>query len=231
MGAIICREILQMMDDHRAVQVIFIAGALGGVYGRSGPFMRWFPNIAIEEIYLFAYNGWIQKHISLANLWHDPGHEDNYINGNEIIPALDGYQLSRNNETDIELEENWKSRVRTYNKNFQRLKNVYCFGSEADQIVVPWQTEHFGFYKNGSTTEMEPYCERLVSETLGLDKMNKDGRLHLIHVTGIRHTDWLHRRDIVRKHLLKPLARYPKIDIRKKITNYHKINETETIVG
>lgn len=205
MGALLCRMILQTMDDHRAAHVIFIAGALEGVYGPSGIWRRWFPHQTVPTTWILAYTRWVQDVLSVANLWHDPMHFDAYLKGNIVLPLFDGYKAVEEGESD----DDHRKRIASYRRNWQRIGSVVCLASNADEMVIPWQSAHFGFYAHGSTKEMVPFDNRLTSATLGLKEMEAQGRFTLIQVPKIKHTTWIDSEAVIEKHIV-PLIAYNK---------------------
>lgn len=200
MGALTCRAVLQQMEDHRAENVILMAGTLQGVYGeiQRNPLTQF----ALRVGHPLITTHLAQTLLAPANLIHDPIEFREYEQYNMCIPILDGYRKEG------EDEEATLKRVERYKKNWQKIKQIYLLASSADDLVVPWQTAHFGFFKKGSTSKNKilSFAELKVDETLGLSEMEKDGRLKLITVEGVSHTDWTYNEQVVLKHVVPLLA-------------------------
>eukprot|EP00397_Hematodinium_sp_SG-2012_P026585 GEMP01027866.1.p1 GENE.GEMP01027866.1~~GEMP01027866.1.p1 ORF type:complete len:348 (+),score=46.73 GEMP01027866.1:56-1045(+) len=201
MGALLFRAVLQEMDDHRAEHAVLIAGPLEGVYGEIGIMNKYFPNIAVKYIHTFAYTSWMQNHLSVANMWHDPDQEATYLSSTAPIPALDGHRKAG------ESEDDHHKRLARYRSNFNRVKKIYLLVSPADEMIIPWQTSHFGFYAQGSTDKIDPFDKQETSRTLGLDSMVAENVMQMITVPGIRHTEWCYNADVVRQHVIPRLAK------------------------
>ncbi|CAK9108248.1 unnamed protein product [Durusdinium trenchii] len=103
-GALVCRAVLQVMENHPVLHFISLAGPQMGVYGTTWlesaqPFLekslpipalpQFIPSsimsigagVLAGNFHTLAY-GSLQNSTSLANLWHDPLHEHEYLKGN-----------------------------------------------------------------------------------------------------------------------------------------------------
>merc|ERR1711998_731248 len=89
-GALVCRAVLQQMDDHRVTHAILTAGPLEGVYGNIMDIPM--ASQLIHAGSSIILNGFLQDHLSVANLIHDPVDTEHYKKDNHCIPILDGYQ-------------------------------------------------------------------------------------------------------------------------------------------
>jgi len=219
-GALVCRVAVQVMDHHRVVNFISLAGPQMGVYGTTWlesaqPFLEknlpipalpaFIPQsvmsmgagILASNFYSFAYTT-LQNSTSLANLWHDPLHEEEYLKGNVFLPRANG-EVGRGS---------------VGKGNFVKLrKAVFLVGSferhfDSRLGLEPWQTGIFGFYKAGSDTEMVPMekQELFHKDTFGLRTLHESGRLHLEAVPNIEHGDWLIHEKVFKRYVLPHLA-------------------------
>jgi len=200
MGGLTCRGILQQMDDHRVSNAVITAGALEGVYGPLGnnPMVLQL----LHTLHGVVSMGFLQNHISGANLIHDPLNHEEYLTNNKIIPLLDGYQKAS------EGDEEYKKRLKRYKTNWQRVKKVHLLASPEDDMVLPWQSAHFGFYRQGSETDVVPFTELKVDATLGLSEMKEQGRLELVTVRDVKHVDWTYNSRINAVFVYPRLASY-----------------------
>lgn len=64
--------------------------------------------------------------------------------------------------------------------------DVHLFASPHDGVVVPWQSELFGFF-NESMTQTPLYR----GDLFGLRTLDEAGRVHLHTVAGVEHGQWL----------------------------------------
>ena len=80
-----------------------------------------------------AYNTFIQSHFVQAQYWHDPLQQDTYAQYSQFIGPI-------NNE--LEINESFKT-------NLQKLENFVMVKFLQDSMVVPKESSHFGYYKDG----------------------------------------------------------------------------------
>jgi len=125
-----------------------------------------------------AYIGWIQSFLVQAEYWNDPLDQDNYLKYNVFLPDI-------NNEKDKKNDQ--------YKKNLLTLKNFVMVKFNQDSIVVPRESEWFGYYKPGQDQETQSLIEFPIykEDWLGLKQLNETGRLHLLATDGdhLRFTD------------------------------------------
>ncbi|CAJ1365085.1 unnamed protein product [Effrenium voratum] len=194
------------MDNHRVRSLVSLAGPQMGVYGTTwlksaqpflqnqlpmptlpsfipGPLVSAGATVLSSRFYSFAY-GSLQHATSLANLWHDPLHQEEYLKGNVFLPRANGEVESSDTER--------------HRRNFIRLgRAVFLVGSfersfDSKLGLQPWQTGVFGFYREGSDSEILPMEKQklFVEDTFGLRSLKEAGKLHLETVKGVVHEDW-----------------------------------------
>ena len=89
-----------------------------------------------------------------------------------LLKALD--HLRRRLAKDHDLIDRYKA-------NLCSLKNLVLVGATGDTIIEPLESEHFGFYKNGSKEEFERVQDWSVykEDRLGLKTLDESGRLRM----------------------------------------------------
>jgi len=100
-----------------------------------------------------------------------------------------------NNEIDVYNNSDYKT-------GLIKLKRMILIGGPDDGVITPWQSSHFGYYDNNSSViEMR---DRTIykNDTIGLKTLDKRGKLKLITVPGIPHTEWHKNISIIDKFLL-----------------------------
>lgn len=100
-----------------------------------------------------------------------------------------------NNEIDVYNNSDYKT-------GLIKLKRMILIGGPDDGVITPWQSSHFGYYNNNSSViEMR---DRTIykNDTIGLKTLDKRGKLKLITVPGIPHTEWHKNISIIDKFLL-----------------------------
>ena len=192
-GALICRCIVEAMDDHRVHTFVSLAGPQLGVFG-DGYFQflkriglpEWFIQDTADEMWRVAYS-WLGQKFSVGNMWHDYHHFREYFKYDLFLP----------NYTDFATP--------TMRSNFMRLqKAVFCVGSGSpfDGGIEPWQTGAWGFWDgNGSMLNITEH-PFYVNDTFGLRSLDESGRLELTVVPGVKHADWTGNESIIRKFVL-----------------------------
>jgi len=224
-GALVCRVVVQVMDDHRVLTFVSLAGPQMGVYGttwleNAQPFLQqslpeslpipalppFIPGAVLKvgagilasKFYNVAY-GSLQNSSSLANLWHDPLHVHEYLTGNTFLPRANG-----------EIKEVAAQR----HANFARLRRaVFLVGAfrrsfDSKLGLEPWQTGVFGFYGEGSDSKIVPMEEQPIfkKDTFGLKTLHDAGKLHVLAVPGVEHQQWLTSEDVFEQFVLPHLS-------------------------
>jgi palmitoyl-protein thioesterase len=216
-GAVLCRALCQVMDDHKVHTLISLAGPQMGVYGKTwfkefdpagalpqlpGFLPNVFESTAFHNFYTVSYTQQMQDSTSLANLWHDPLHEEAFLENNAFLPFVNGL-----------IGEGVPAGMKA---NFARLnKAVFLVGSFSDQDfdskigLEPWCTGVFAFFAagSGSGTPCVPMENQdfFIKDKFGLKSLHDAGRLHVQAVDGVRHGDWLKSEDVFSKYILPHL--------------------------
>ena len=117
-----------------------------------------------------AYRKYVQEHLVQAEYWHDPRHESEYKSKNIFMPIM-------NNDNHIN---------QTYRDNLLALENLVLVKFIQDDMVVPPESSHFGFYAPGQIKLIRPLEESplYLEDRLGLKQLNDTGRLKLISIPG-----------------------------------------------
>jgi len=202
-GGLLCRCLIEDMDDHNVRNLVSLAGPQEGVYGYAWlegiGFFEKHPKLAdwvMDDLsHYILYSEELQL-ISTGNMWHDPLHEEEYMEKNVFLPKLNGLV----------------GNVTRYKDNFIRLhKASFMVGTfsdtEYDGGVEPFQSGVFGYYTNNSNTTYETIKERNLykKDLFGLKTLDEDGRLNLVSKDGVKHNDWIYSRHIVQNYVLTAL--------------------------
>lgn len=115
-----------------------------------------------------AYISWIQDSLVQAQYWHDPLHEDDYHTKSIFLADI-------NNEKVVNEE---------YRNNLRKLDNFVLVKFLKDSMVVPPESEWFGFYSPGQDQEILPLQQTklYLEDRLGLKEMDEAGKLHFLSV-------------------------------------------------
>lgn len=171
-GGQFLRALAQRYPNPPMLNLISIGGQHQGVYG--------FPRCPLnftsvcdyirKLLNLGAYIDFVQKDLVQAEYWHDPLQEEEYREKSVFL-------------ADINQEKVFNS---TYRDNLLKLKNLVLVKFNQDMMVVPRESEWFGFYKEGQGKELYTMEESILykNDTLGLKTLDQSGRLFKLATDG-----------------------------------------------
>jgi len=162
-GALIIRGYIEKYNNPPVKVFASIHGPLAGVAGFprcnfSSSICRLFDSF----LGAIAYNSFSQSILAQANYLRDPLRIPQYLAGNTFLPLI-------NNENAVN---------QTYAKNFQSLDQLVCVKALQDTMVIPNESEWFGFYQDGSiqnvlSMESTAWYQQ---DLFGLKTLNMTGR-------------------------------------------------------
>ncbi|KAH9589762.1 Palmitoyl-protein thioesterase 1 [Schistosoma haematobium] len=172
-GGLFVRALVQKCNLSKVGTVVSIGGPQQGIFGIPKCTIDGFIHLCLlmnELLSYGAYIKFIQSHVVQAQYWHDPLEEDVYRKYSQFLADI-------NQENEI--NEIYREKMR----NIQRLVLVKFSG---DTIVIPKESEWFGFYQNGSSTNVTALQDSILytEDRLGLRELNKRGDLHFIEKDG-----------------------------------------------
>lgn len=117
-----------------------------------------------------AYSSWIQNKLVQAQYWHDPLNEEEYHNKSIFL-------------ADINSENGLNDEYRT---NLKKLDNFVMVKFLTDTMVVPQESEWFGFYAPGQDQDLLPLqqTQLYLEDHLGLKEMDEAGKLQFLTQPG-----------------------------------------------
>ncbi|KAK5642305.1 hypothetical protein RI129_008472 [Pyrocoelia pectoralis] len=168
-GSQFIRGLGQRCSAPQMKGLISIGGQQQGVYGIPfcNPEFLQLCDLVRPVVTHFAYDSF-QSFLVQATYWHDALNATNYANENTFLADL-------NNEAYIN---------QTYVDNLQALEKMVLVMFENDNMVIPSESQWFGFYKPGQGFEVETLQESKTYTRLGLDKLGSEGKLHFLSVPG-----------------------------------------------
>jgi len=208
-GALLCRCITQAWDDHKIHSLVSLAGPQMGVYSTAylDQYVQVFANypaltnITINNAYqIFDGVPW-QKTFSIANLWHDAYHEQNFLDNYLFLPYYNNLVAHENMDQ--------------YKRNLAAVKQaVFLIGDfgdyDYDGGVGPWQSGVWGYYgTNGDDGRtMKNYTQHRIwqEDLIGLRALDDAGRLYMEAVRNVEHGEWIHNWNIMTKYYLDYLV-------------------------
>ena len=172
-GGQFLRAVAQRCPDPPMKNLITIGAQHQGVYGFPkcpGEENEFCDNIR-EFLTEMAYIDKIQQRLVQAQYWHDPIYHDYYVRSSVFLAEI-------NNERDV--------KNISYVKNLESLDNFVMVKHNADSMVEPVESEHFGFYAPGSSMEKIPMEETQLykEDWIGLKSLNERGKIAFLELDG-----------------------------------------------
>lgn len=214
-GALLCRAVVELMDDHNVHTLISLSGPQLGVFGIPvGRIQHFYPETR-DLVFEFAYTPPFQDFLAEANFWHDPRPGEwplyspraRYLAGNNFLPVVNndpdwGTQGPGRPKAIIEEGERYKA-------NFLRLQRAVFTSSPADEQIIPADSAIWGFYGDSVKDGTVPLQKQKiwVDDWLGLRVLHETGRLQLISAPGVRHMDWVNNKVVFDKFIAPYLPR------------------------
>ncbi|KAJ4954137.1 hypothetical protein NE237_030969 [Protea cynaroides] len=176
-GNLIGRGVVEFCDGGPPVKnFVSLAGPHAGI--ASVPFCGsgLLCIIADSLIKLEVYSEYVQDHLAPSNYIKIPTDIPAYLKGCKFLPKL-------NNELP-------NNRNATYKERFSSLQNLVLIMFEQDKVLVPRETSWFGYYPDGSFSEVLPAQQTAlyVEDWIGLKTLEDAGKVKYISVPG-RHLE------------------------------------------
>ena len=163
-GGQFLRAYTEMYNNPRVYSLITMGGQHQGVYGIPDCLA---PNVTLCEVVrdlldLGAYIPIVQEVSVQAQYWHDPLNEELYRENNIFLPNI-------NNDGTFN---------QTYKDNMLSLENFVMVQFMNDTVVIPRESEWFGFYAPGQDSEILPLEDSplYIEDWLGLQELDNTGR-------------------------------------------------------
>ncbi|KAI7840948.1 hypothetical protein COHA_005378 [Chlorella ohadii] len=138
-----------------------------------------------------AYTAWVQRHVVQAQYVKDPYRLPEYLAASQFLADINNEVPARRNKR--------------YRENLASLQRLVLFLFEDDDMVVPRESSHFGFYNGSRLLAMEE-TELYQQDWIGLRQLQESGRLELARCPG-RHMqfslEWF-AQHVVRPYLAVP---------------------------
>ncbi|XP_070517053.1 lysosomal thioesterase PPT2 homolog isoform X2 [Cardiocondyla obscurior] len=185
-GGLLARVIMQRFPMHNVRNFISLSSPQAGQYGTRFLHLI-FPDLVCETAYELFYSR-LGQHISIGNYWNDPYHQELYYNYSKFLPYV-------NNEVGI-------SNKTVLKAGLIKLKHMILIGGPDDGVITPWQSSHFGYYDNNNTVIDMRNRPIYKDDAIGLKTLDEQGKLKIITVPNITHSDWHKNISIVDKFIL-----------------------------
>jgi len=189
-GGQFLRAVAQRCPNPPMKNLISIGGQHQGVYGfPKCPGSSKFCDIVRKLLNYGAYVGFVQNNVVQAEYWHDPLNEEEYKEKSVFLADI-------NNEKTVN---------ETYKQNLVKLENFVMVLFTKDSMVQPKESEWFGFYNPGSSTDLFTLQNSTLyqEDRLGLKQMDQQGKLKFLSVDAdhLQLTDDFLINEIINKYL------------------------------
>jgi len=164
-GNLVIRGYVERYNDPPVHNFISMHGILLGVSG--------FPQCNLsasicrtidESLGEMAYSSVVQRHLAQANYFRDPMRIDEYLKGDLFLADI-------NNDLGV--------KNHAYATRFASLNKLVLVMAQDDTIVVPRETEWFGFYEDGSLDKVLIMNETVwyKEDRFGLKTLDEAGKI------------------------------------------------------
>ncbi|MCL4143845.1 UNVERIFIED_CONTAM: hypothetical protein GTU68_050742, partial [Idotea baltica] len=192
------RALVQRCPSARVVNLVSVGGQHQGVFGLphcpSSPTESRICEYVRKVLNSGAYREAIQSRLVQAQYWHDPLDEAMYRNLSIFLADI-------NNENGVN---------ETYKANLLSLENFVMVKFLQDSMVIPIESEWFGFYAPGQDTEVLALRNTTLytEDRLGLQVLDQAGKLQFLEVDGdhLSFSDEWFLQEIVDPYLSTPQA-------------------------
>jgi len=183
-GGLLTRAVVEESDKFNIRNYVSLAGVQGGEYGHCD----YFGSADCEALTQYLYSDAMRNTSSVAQFWRHPNPD--VYKGNVFLPVI-------NNEVNADPRRK---------NNMLRLKHMYLFGSDGDEIISPWQSSLLGFWDtDGQTVVPMEKQNYYVQDTFGLRTLKESNRLTLTSLPNRAHGSWIVEEDVILQYVLPAL--------------------------
>lgn len=168
-GNLVIRGYIEKYNNPPVLNFISMHGPLAGVGGFPGcAITQKFCLIFAEILGSLAYYPAIQNHLAQANYFRDPMKIPAYLAGDRFLADIN------NEKPDLV-----PSTAEVYKSNWNSLHSVCLVKALGDSVVIPNDSEWFGFFKDGSFKEIWAFDEApwYQADTFGLKTLHSNGKV------------------------------------------------------
>ncbi|XP_055639690.1 lysosomal thioesterase PPT2 homolog isoform X1 [Toxorhynchites rutilus septentrionalis] len=185
-GGLLARAVLQTYPNHCVKKLISLSSPQAGQYGTEFLHLI-FPSLVARTAYQLFYT-YVGQHTSVGNYWNDPHQQDLFEQFSIFLPYVNN-DLPSTNST-------------VFRESLLKLDELILIGGPDDGVITPWESSHFGYYNR--TDDVIPCKQRKIylEDRIGLKTLDESGRLKLVTMAGVRHTDWHMNVKVIRKVVL-----------------------------
>ena len=90
-----------------------------------------------------------------------------------------------------------------YKRNFENLERMVLIGGPDDDVIMPWQSAHYGFYNSDLDVVLMKDQQVYKENLFGLKTLDDAGKITMCTYSNVYHTDWI-RNYTVYENCIKP---------------------------
>eukprot|EP01133_Synstelium_polycarpum_P011240 gene11240-13117_t len=172
-GGQFLRAYVERCNDPPVYNLISVGGQHQGVYGmpRCASTNGTLCNMARELLNMGVWEDYVQEHLVQAEYWQDPLNYDLYLSKSAFLADINNARAVKNE---------------TYKKNFISLNEFVMVEFTEDTMVIPRESEHFGWYSPGQARDLIPMeqTDLYTEDWIGLKYLNENGQVTKLSVAG-----------------------------------------------
>jgi palmitoyl-protein thioesterase len=165
-GNLVIRGYIERYNNPPVKNFISMHGPLAGVGSFPNcPIEKPFCRLFAEILGLLAYHPKVQDHLAQANYYRDPYRTEEFLSIARFLPDI-------NNEDD--------SKNSSYSSQWSSLESVCLVKALSDTVVIPKDSEWFGFFQENSFKDIWDFSETpwYLNDLFGLQTLNKAGKVY-----------------------------------------------------
>ncbi|EGG21366.1 palmitoyl-protein thioesterase 1 [Cavenderia fasciculata] len=172
-GGQFLRAYVERCNDPPVYNLLSVGGQHQGVYGmpRCPGTNGTLCNMARELLNLGVYEEFVQEHLVQAEYWQDPINYQEYLDKSVFLADINNAGPTKNE---------------TYKKNLITLNEFVLVQFTEDTMVVPRESEWFGFYQLGQAKTVIPMeqTDLYTEDWIGMKYLDGEGRVTQIPCVG-----------------------------------------------
>ena len=139
----VVRGYIHKYNDPPVKKWLSIHGVLMGVNGfPECPITSPLCGIVNSIIGFGVYSSFVQDRLAQANYYRDAANLEEYKASCRFMPYINNEVQGPGNQSAV------------YRANFEKLEKVILVKAEEDTMITPRESEHFGYFKDGSRSEL-----------------------------------------------------------------------------
>jgi len=175
-GGLLTRAYIERFNQPAVHNWISLAGPQSGVYGVPDlndwcpdDICPWLDVIFSELVEKGFTEPLLQDLVTFAQYWNDPLNHALFLNSSAFIADVNNERATKN---------------ATYKANMVSLNSATLLLAELDHIVVPKESEFFGFFQDGSDSIVQNLTETPTykGDWIGLRTLHTTGKLNMHRV-------------------------------------------------